>query len=121
MGLGEFFGSYADKVREHLENDLDTPKALAILNECAAQFDIQQVSKLDIPTVRKFVSFIDDLLGVCIWDERPLTDEQKQIILNREAARQSKDWAKSDELRDRLTNQGIAIRDTETGTIWHRI
>jgi len=47
-----------------------------------------------------------------------INDEQKQLLANRQTARDTKDWTKSDELRDRLLAQGIIVRDGQGGQIW---
>jgi cysteinyl-tRNA synthetase len=43
------------------------------------------------------------------------------MIADRQAARDAKDWATSDKLRDELKEQGITVRDTANGPIWSRI
>ena len=44
----------------------------------------------------------------------------EELIQRRQAARQAKDWATADALRDELAAQGVAVEDTPTGPIWHR-
>ena len=46
--------------------------------------------------------------------------DQKQLIMQRAKARQSKDWAASDRLRDQLSKQGITLRDTSAGQLWSK-
>ena len=41
------------------------------------------------------------------------------VVAARAAAREAKDWALADELRDRLTAAGVEIRDTPDGQTWH--
>jgi cysteinyl-tRNA synthetase len=62
---------------------------------------------------------IDSSLGLKLCDVGDITEEQKTVITEREAARDAKDWAKSDKLRDELHAQGIALRDTAQKTIWY--
>jgi cysteinyl-tRNA synthetase len=64
---------------------------------------------------------IDNLLGLQLYDEPDITPEQKQLIVQREEARNAKDWSKSDEFRASLLEQGIALRDTQYGPIWSRV
>ena len=62
---------------------------------------------------------IDYTLGLQLIDSTPdITDDIKQMIINRNAARDQKDWASADELRAKLTSTGIVMRDTETESIW---
>ncbi|MDQ5912754.1 MAG: cysteinyl-tRNA synthetase [Patescibacteria group bacterium] len=103
-----------DSILESLQNDLNSPKALAQID---AYFDaVDQTSAM--PN-RDTLLAIRDLLGIDLLDD-DITDEQKQLIKDRKDAREAKDWAKSDELRDKLKEQGIEVKDTPNGTIWSR-
>lgn len=67
----------------------------------------------------KLLGFINDMFGIDL--RKPdISVEQKALISDRQAARDGKDWAKSDELRDTLKEQGIEVRDTDCGPIWSR-
>jgi cysteinyl-tRNA synthetase len=61
---------------------------------------------------------IDDLLGLKLSEVSDISEEQKRMISERETARQNKDWVKSDELRDKLIEQNVGLRDTTQGVIW---
>ena len=43
-----------------------------------------------------------------------------EIIALRKIARDNKDWAKSDEIRDKLKNMGIVLEDTPNGVKWKK-
>ena len=45
-------------------------------------------------------------------------EEIERLIQERAAARASKDWAKADEIRDKLKGEGIVLEDTSQGTTW---
>lgn len=107
QGAGE--GEVVSGLLVHLQNDLDTPGALARIDEL---FSAEQPVGL-----HSLLDEIRDLLGITIHRD-DISPDQKQLIKDREAAREAKDWAKSDELRDQLAEQGIALRDTSSGTIW---
>lgn len=62
--------------------------------------------------------FIDDLLGLNLFDLPTLTEKQKDLINQRETARLAKDFATSDQIRDELLAQGITLKDTNGRTIW---
>jgi cysteinyl-tRNA synthetase len=51
--------------------------------------------------------------------EVKLTEAQQALIKQRNSAREAKDWAKSDELRDQLADQGIGLRDNNNITLWY--
>jgi cysteinyl-tRNA synthetase len=63
----------------------------------------------------KFLRTLDDLLLALMKIERSTVDN---LVKERTAARNSKDFKKSDELRDVLQKMGIAVQDTGDGTIW---
>ena len=63
--------------------------------------------------------FLDDLLGLKLIETAPkITDEQKEKIKEREAARISKDYTLSDKLRDELGAQNLTVLDTKDGPVW---
>jgi cysteinyl-tRNA synthetase len=47
-----------------------------------------------------------------------ISDALKQKILERRTAREQKDWARSDEIRDELLEEGIRLRDSKDKTFW---
>jgi cysteinyl-tRNA synthetase len=107
------------ELRDALANDLDTSAALASIDAAFGYFE-----KLDPKAIpqEKFVAYIeaiDTQLGLHIHASTPdISDHQKRLIVDREQARQSQDWAKSDSLRDTLLAEGISVRDTSRGTVW---
>jgi cysteinyl-tRNA synthetase len=44
------------------------------------------------------------------------TDEMRALVAERDEARASKDYAKSDEIRDQLQGMGLEVMDTAAGT-----
>ena len=43
------------------------------------------------------------------------------LVARRQAAREAKDWATADALRNELAAMGVIVEDTPTGPIWHRV
>jgi cysteinyl-tRNA synthetase len=107
-----------DVLLEHMQNDLDTPQALALISEYAPT---EKVDSEEGPHFIKFLETIDQLFGTRLLTSKDISDVQKQLIQEREEARKAKDWQKSDEIRVELVKQGLGLRDIEHGTIWYRI
>ncbi|MDR3298162.1 MAG: cysteine--tRNA ligase [Candidatus Nomurabacteria bacterium] len=97
------------QITEALNNNLSSAEALATLDK-----------NLDhVMPSEKFIEYLDDAFGLQLAASTPdITSEQKELISNRAHAKASKDYQASDQIRDQLEKQGIAILDTPTGTIW---
>ena len=48
-------------------------------------------------------------------------DEITALIDERRVARQDKDFDKADQIRDQLSEAGIALEDSSDGVTWHRL
>lgn len=47
-----------------------------------------------------------------------IADEVEELLKDRTTARDSKDWAKADEIRERLAEMGVTVTDTPDGPSW---
>ena len=62
-----------------------------------------------------------DVLGLILdREEENLDDEIEELIQERQDARKNKDFAKADEIRDKLLAMGIVLEDTREGVKWKR-
>jgi cysteinyl-tRNA synthetase len=119
--VAEFdYAEYGKVIKTAILNDLATPAALSHLNLMAEQRNDSIIAD-EIEEFTTFLTFIDDLFGLQLLHSEDISGEQKAVVKAREQAREAKDWAKSDELRDQLTAQGIGVRDTPHGSIWSRL
>ncbi|MCX6756279.1 MAG: cysteine--tRNA ligase [Candidatus Nomurabacteria bacterium] len=105
---------YKDRFTEVLSDNLNTPKAVAILWELVKDTDISSSDKkatmLDFDRVFGFG--LDKVSA-----EKPIEIpvEVSALADARTAARNEKNWAKSDELRDQIKELGYEIKDVEGG------
>ncbi len=107
---------------EALNEDLKTPEALACIEHAFEVIDSTNPNKLQHSAIAQLIEWLDQVFGLRLAESTPdISDAQKQIILERERARENKNWKKSDELRGRLVEQGISLKDTAGRTIWTRI
>lgn len=98
---------------EHINDDLDTPNALAVfygvLNHASMERSVKSATLLAM----------DEVLGLALEDvlARPITipSAVEKLVSDRETARSNKDWKKSDELRDEIAALGIIVEDTAEG------
>jgi cysteinyl-tRNA synthetase len=104
-----------------LEDDLNTPMALKAISDFEAQATSQLIPLSGLESFISTLEVIDDALGLNLLSSKDIDHEQKQLIAEREQAREAKDWQKSDDIRVELVKQGLGLRDTEYGTIWYRL
>jgi cysteinyl-tRNA synthetase len=99
-----------------LEDDLDTPRALQVLRRLERDEAVAPGAKFET------FNYIDRVLALDLGREigRPqlLPDGAAEVMEARRAARAARDWAASDDLRDRLAAMGVIVRDTPTGMEW---
>ena len=101
------------RFRQAVADDLDMPRALVVLNEAASS---------NLPGGEKYalLSSWDAVLGLDLERETLQAwqppEEVDSLVAERDAARGAKDYAKSDEIRDRLQGMGLEVMDTPEGT-----
>lgn len=107
---------------EALSNDLNTPAAMSIIEDAFTAAENTNLDDVQQSALKALIVFIDDTLGLRLQDSTPdIRDDQKQLILARVRARENKDWATSDHIRDELDTQGIGLNDHPSGTRWYYI
>jgi cysteinyl-tRNA synthetase len=100
--------NYKQKFLEAVNDDLNTPAALAVLQELLADEKVDPASK------RATIIEFDKVLGLDLNQFEQavvLTAEEKELIEQRQQARAKKNWAESDRLRDELLKRGLQIKD----------
>lgn len=113
----ERFSDAKNRILEAMQDDLNTPQALAFLSKLISEVP---TPRADSQATGETLKFLEDIFGLELLNRPDISNEQKNILQQRAEARDNKDWAKSDKLRDELAEQGIAVRDTEHGQIWSR-
>lgn len=107
---------------EAIDNDIGTPEALKIIDDAFTHLQNAKLNNINRQAFVQMLETTDYILGLQLIDSTPdITDGAKQMIIERNAARNQKDWTNADKLRDKLTKLGIILRDTENETIWEYI
>ena len=109
--------------REAMDDDFDTPAALAevfaLVKDANASLDegLLETAAVQFATVRELAR----VLGIELRGDAPKADaEIDALVEQREQARRDKDWAEADRIRDLLAARGIVIEDTPRGPEWRR-
>ncbi|BAM46234.1 cysteine--tRNA ligase [Amphibacillus xylanus] len=113
------------KFVQEMNDDFNTANAISVLYELVKEANLllenAEVSKQDL---EQFIALFDQLfeiLGLEIANEEQLLDaEIDQLLVEREKARQEKNFKRADEIRDLLKAQSIILEDTAQGTRWRR-
>lgn len=130
------FDSFADQYNEayiirfkHVMNDdFNTPEALAILFELAR--DINMTKSVNFHSAEMLAStlrYLANSLGLLtLTPEKFFQGDHvnvtviEEILEKRKIARENKQWDISDQLRQQLASMGILIEDTPNGTLWRK-
>lgn len=102
-----------NKFHEALANDLNTPQAFAVL------FEFIRAQNMKEKSGRRTFEFLNQINSFCDFmkfDAAKSNEFIEPLLKERDAARVNKDFAKSDEIRDRLLAMGVKIYDTKEGT-----
>jgi cysteinyl-tRNA synthetase len=107
-----------------LDDDLNTAAALAavfnFLRVVNAAIDDGSLDAVGARTAREALAGADRVLGVLPAGPDALSAEIEDRITARNAARERRDFAESDRIRDELAKKGIVLEDTPGGTRWKR-
>ncbi len=127
--------NYCQQFNEVMDDDFNTPKAVAILHELASELNRQSDKNSDKAIL--LASTLKHLAGVLgILQSSPdeflkssigkssnneLADgDIDSLIKQRQQAKINKDYAEADRIRDTLQEQGILLEDSASGTTWRR-
>jgi len=129
------------RITKALNDDYNTGEMMANIFEVVRLFNAQNIAKKKkdanaLATAKEFKAWVGKWANVsALFLEDPDTflreldqilirekgidpEQVEDLIAQRNSAREQKDWAKSDEARDKLVELGIEIQDGEQGTSW---
>ena len=108
----------------NLCNDLNISGALGYVFTWVSlsfkKIDEEKFFKDEARTCLSALSQIDKIIGV-LDKEIEIPEEIKQLILNREIARNEKNWEESDRIRDKVLSMGFTLEDSPSCTICKKI
>lgn len=113
------FHAAKQAIVEALNDDLNTPKALTIIDQAFSKLDNTPLDKVHRGSFVSLLETLDELLGLEIVNSTPdVDDDIKHLLISRRHLRESKDWVGSDKVRDELATRRITVKDSASGTIW---
>lgn len=117
----------AERIDEAISDDLNTAKVLAELNLILRDEQLPAADRAAI------AAGADALLGLRLGDLEPdqvraasaelavSVEYVEELVAARTAARAARDWAEADRIRDQLSELGVQLTDTPTGTSWEAV
>jgi cysteinyl-tRNA synthetase len=128
--LDEAVGRARVAFRDALASDLNTAAGLAavfdLVREGNSAIATRKMSAADARVVRDAIEDFDRVLGVIALrraeDATPdvPVNEIEQMIEERKAAKQRREFARADDIRKSLAERGILLEDTPAGTRWKK-
>lgn len=118
-------------VREALEDDLNTPEALAAMSAIASaantaadhnDAEMMAATRADLLAAGKLLGLLTKTPKE--WEQGGDADETARIdalVAARVAARAARDWAEADRIRKALAEEGVEIMDGAGGSTWRRV
>lgn len=105
---------YIEKCTHFINDDLDTPRAVALIWELLKDTSISDADK------KATILAFDKVLGLNLKEQIASTHfkiskEIKELLDSREKAREEKNYTKADELRKAISEAGYEIKDTDEG------
>ena len=110
---------------EALDDDLNTAEALAAIHDFARETNTAMAGGIiksdDRKSLLELVESFDSVFNVFGEVKQELLDSEVQALIDqRQDARKAKNFARSDEIRNQLTEMGIILEDTKDGLRWRR-
>jgi cysteinyl-tRNA synthetase len=111
--------TWARQFYDALHDDLDAPRALAVLWCILADSSLPQAHRAHL------IAELGGVLGLD-WNatqskDRPLEPEIAALVAERELARASRNFSRADALRSTLTSRGFAVEDSPSGPVVTRL
>ena len=108
-----------------MDDNLNTSVALAALHNLVREVNTalanEKVRDRDRDLILATIEKINSVLGIFVEKHEEMLDaEIESLIEERQEARRSRNFARSDEIRDLLAAQGIVLEDTKDGVRWKR-
>lgn len=109
------------RMQAALCTDLNTPMALSELSQLETRANSSGINNAAREAFSDFLSWLDTIFGLDLAARSDITESQKKLLEERQTARSTGDWNTADRLRTQLGNDGIMIRDTDSGQVWSRL
>ncbi len=116
--------AYVAKFEAAMDDDFNTADAVSAIFELVKYMNTNAAeasTKAFVSYIKGIVEKLCDVMGIITEKkEESLDAEIEALIAERQAAKKAKNFARADEIRNQLLEQGIILKDTREGTKWER-
>ncbi len=124
QGLWEESGAFVQKFEAAMDDDFNTADGISAIFELVKYINTNvdgNSSKELLDRLYQRLSELCNILGIIVERKEEILDEDvEKLIEERQAARKEKNFARADEIRGMLLEQGIILEDTREGVKWKR-
>ncbi|MBR3601944.1 MAG: cysteine--tRNA ligase [Lachnospiraceae bacterium] len=115
---------FMTKYEEAMEDDFNTADAISAIFEMVKFTNTNanaDSSKAYVDALYAQLNNMADICGLILEKKAEILDEEiEKLIQERQDARKAKNFARADEIRNQLLEQGIVLEDTREGVKWKR-
>jgi cysteinyl-tRNA synthetase len=115
--------AFGERFQAAIADDFNAPEALAVTWETIREAN-RTADGAEKRALLEMVLDFDRVLGLGLADatdtDKVLPTEVAALILQREAARDARDWATADALRETIRQHGYEVEDAPSGTRWRK-
>ena len=116
--------AFVRKFEAAMEDDFNTADAVSAIFELVKFTNTnvtEQSSRAFVKALKEEIVMLSDICGLIVEKaDEILDDEIEALIQERQEARKAKNFARADEIRNLLSEQGIILEDTREGVKWKR-
>ena len=129
-GLKDLLKETEERFIQAMDDDFNTAQGIGVIFELIKEInkytEVEKISEEGLKSLQMAYDYIENIMenvfGVTLKSQENignLTADLVEFLLEiRRKARAEKNWALSDEIRDRLGEMGIKIKDGKDKTIW---
>ncbi len=114
-------GPYVDRFTTAMDDDFNSAQALGVLFDLARALNQAADGGAEVTAAQQTLRTLgSDVFGLKLADAEDSDSEIDALVAARQECRRNKDFARADEIRDRLTALHVIIEDTPQGPVWKR-
>jgi cysteinyl-tRNA synthetase len=113
---------FRDRFIEAMDDDFNAPQAVAAMFDLVREINRGNEKGMNVAPAKDMLKELAGVIGFTLEEKKAASAEIEtkieELIEKRNAYRKAREWKQADEVRNQLTEMGVAIEDTPKGTTW---